>query len=123
MGFNGLMIQSTMNYSSYYDSEEDEAESDPKIDTLVDTHTIDKNKRKISDDYTTKGNSPHKFLTNRKIPAIIKGVIPTVNQTHAGAVASSRKDLHVVNAVLHKSIVTGTMCSAAGVIKDPLLIN
>ena len=31
-GFNGLKIQSTINYFLYYDSEEDDAESDPKID-------------------------------------------------------------------------------------------
>ena len=42
--FNGLTIQSTINDYTYYDSEEDDAKSDPKIDSLVATHTSDRNK-------------------------------------------------------------------------------
>ena len=61
-GFNELMIQSTIN-----NSEEDDVESDPNSNPKVDT-------------YTTNGNSPHKLLTNREIPAIIQGIIPPVNQ-------------------------------------------
>ena len=34
-GFNGLAIQSTINDSAHYNSEEDKTESDPKIDQLV----------------------------------------------------------------------------------------
>ena len=55
-GFNGLTIQSTINDAAYYDSEEDDAESDPNSDPKVATHTSDKNKRKITDTNTTNGN-------------------------------------------------------------------
>ena len=41
------------------------AESDPKSDPLVDTHTSDGKKGKITDTDTTKGNYPHKLLTNK----------------------------------------------------------
>ena len=51
-GFNELTIQSTINDSAYYDSEEYDAESDPNSDPKVST-------------YTTKRNYPHKLLTNR----------------------------------------------------------
>ena len=43
-GFNGLTIQSTINNSAYYDSEVDDAKNDPKIDSLVASHTSDRNK-------------------------------------------------------------------------------
>ena len=41
------------------------ADSNPKIDSLVDTHTSDRKKGKITDTDTNKGNSPHKLFTNR----------------------------------------------------------
>ena len=63
--FNGLKIQSIINYSTYYDSEEDNAESDHKSNSLVDTRTSDGNERKITYTDTTNRNSPHKLLTNR----------------------------------------------------------
>ena len=44
--FNGLTIQSTIKNSAYYDSEEDDAESNPKSDSLVANHTSDGNERK-----------------------------------------------------------------------------
>ena len=55
--FHGLTIQSTISNSAYYDSEEHDAVSNPKINSLVDTHTSDTNKRKITDTDTTNGNS------------------------------------------------------------------
>ena len=44
--FKGLTLQSTINNSEYYNSDEDDAESDPKIDQLVATHTSDRKERK-----------------------------------------------------------------------------
>ena len=105
-GFNKLTLQSTINDSAYDHSNKNVAESDPESDPLVDTHTSDGKKRKITDTDTTKGNSPHKLLTNREIPAIIQGVIPPVKQTTADGVATSGRVLHAVRAVLHKEIVT-----------------
>ena len=57
-GFNGLTIQSTINNSAYYNSEEDDAESDPTIDQFVDTHISDGKKSKVADTNTTNKNSP-----------------------------------------------------------------
>ena len=109
-GFNELTIQSTINDSAYYDSEEYDAESDPNSDPKVST-------------YTNKRNYPHKLLTNREIPAIIQGVIPPVNQRTADGVATSRGYLHAVCTVLHKDIVTGAMRGTTSFLKEPPVIN
>ena len=45
-GFNGLTIQSTINDSTCYNSEEDDAESNPNSDSKVTTHNSDKRKEK-----------------------------------------------------------------------------
>ena len=94
-----MTFQSTINNYEHYNSEEDVAGSDPKSDPLVDTHTSDRKEGKTTDTDTTKGNSPHKLLTNREIPEIIQGVIPPVNRMTADGVATSGRDLHVVRAV------------------------
>ena len=78
------------------------AESYPKRDPLVDTHTSDGNKGKIADTDTTKVNYTHKLLTNREISAIIQGVILMVNQTTAYGIATSGRALNAVHMVLHK---------------------
>ena len=105
-GFKVLTLQSKINDYSYYHSEEDIAERDPKSDPLVATHTSDVNKRKITDTDTTQGNSPQKSLTNREIPAIIQGLIPSVNQTTADGVATSGSALYTVCVFFHKDIFT-----------------
>ena len=68
--FNGLTIQSTINNSEYYDSEEDDAEIDPSSDPKVNAHN-------------TNGNSQHKLLINRLIPEIIPVAIPLIYHTIA----------------------------------------
>ena len=114
-----LTLQSTINDSVDVHSKKNDQKSNP----LVSTHTSDRNKRKMTDTDTNKGNSPHKLLTNREIPEIIQGVIPPVNQTTAYGVATNGWSLHAVHAVIHKKIVTGATRSAAGVLKDPLVVN
>ena len=57
--FNGLTIQSTINDSEYYGSEEDDAAINPNRDPKVATHTSDGKKRKVTDTDTTNRNSPH----------------------------------------------------------------
>ena len=42
--FNGLTLFLTINDSRYYDSDKDDAESDPKSNQLVATHTSDERK-------------------------------------------------------------------------------
>ena len=90
---------------------------------MVATHTSDGNKRKITDTDTTNGNHPHKLLTNREIPAIIQGVIPTVNQTTADAFVTSRRALHAVHAFLNKEIVTDATRITVDALKDPPVKN
>ena len=85
--------------------------------------TSDGKKVKITDTNTNKGNYPQKLLTNRKIPDIIQDVIPPVNQTTAGGVATSGRALRVLRAVLHKEIFEGAMRIAAGVIKYSPVVN
>ena len=57
---NGLTIQSTINHSTYYSSEEDGTESNLKSDKLVATHISDGKKRKVIDTGTTNGNPTQK---------------------------------------------------------------
>ena len=118
-----MTIQSTINNYEHYNSEEDVKESNPKSDPWVSTHTSDGNERRITDTDTTEGNYSHKLLTNIEIPVIIQGVITSANQTTADGVATSESALHEVRAVIHKEIVTGTMCSSASVLKDPPVVN
>ena len=97
--------------------------SDPKSDQLVATHTSDRKKINITYTDTTKVNSPQKLLTNREIPAIIPVVVPPVNQMTTDGVVTSGRALYVVRAVLRKEIFKGATCSAAGVLKDPPMVN
>ena len=122
-GFNILTLQSTINDSTDYHSDKNDAKSDPKSDQVVATHTSDGNKRKVTATDTTKGNSPHKLLSNRLIPEIITAVIPPVNQTTADRVAVSGRTLHVVRMVLSKEIITGAVHSDARVFKNLPLVN
>ena len=122
-GFNRLTLQSKIINSADDHSNKNVDKSDPKKDPLVSTNTSDGNKRKITDTDTTKGNSPHKLMTNREIPAIIQGIIPSVKQTTADLVETSGGALHAVRAILHKEIVTGATRSAAGVLKYPPVVN
>ena len=62
-------------------------------------------------------------MTNREIPSIIQGIIPPVNKTNTEEVATIVYNLHAVHGVLHKEIVKSVMCSAAGVLKYPTLVN
>ena len=45
-GFNGLTIQSTINDSAYYDSDEDDAEIDPNSKPKVANHNSDRKENK-----------------------------------------------------------------------------
>ena len=112
-GFNRLTLKSTINDSSDYHSDKNDAESNLKSDQLVYTQNSDRKESKVTDTDTIKGNSPHKLLINRLIPQIIPVVIPQVNQTTADGVAASGGTLYVVRTVLLKEIVTDAVRSAA----------
>ena len=104
--YNILTLQSTINDYADDHSNKNITESDPKSDPFVDTHTSDEKSGKITDTDTTKGNYPHKLLTNRAISSIIQGVILSFNQTIMDGIATSGRALYAVRAVLQREIVT-----------------
>ena len=118
-----MTLQSTINNSSYFCSDENDVESDPKSDQVVVTHTSDGKKIKFTDTDTTNRNSPHKLLINRLIPDIIPVFIPPINQMTTDWVADSGGTFHAVSKILSKDIVTDAARSAARVFKDPLVVN
>ena len=86
-------------------------------------HTGNGNKRKVAATDNTKGNSPHKLLTNQTIPKIITAAMPPVNQTTADGSAKSGRTFHAVRVVLCKEIVTGMAQIITRVFKDPTVVN
>ena len=117
--FHGVMIQSTIRNSAYYDSEEHDAVSDPKSDSLVATSTSNGNKRKITDTDTTNGNSPHRLISNQIIPKIIPGAIYPIDQTIMEYVAGIVETLDAHQTVISKEIVTDVAHSGARIFRTP----
>ena len=99
-GFNGLMIQSKINDSAYYDSEENDSEIDPNSNPKVATHT-------------TNGYTPHTLFINRLNPEIIPATIMPIDQTIAEDYAVSGETLHARHTILPKETVTDAALSAA----------
>ena len=115
----GLMLHSTINNSAYYNLDEGDAESDPKIDPLVATHTGDGNKIKATDTETTNENSPQKLLINRTILIITTPInLQIVDGVEAGIGTA-----HVRQTIASKVIVTDTARSGACVLRDPAEVN
>ena len=117
--FHGLTIQSTIRDSAYYDSEEHNAVSDLKSDSLVATYTSDRNERKITDTDTTNGNCPHKLILNRFIPKITPGAFRPINQTITDDVVGTGETLKVRQTVLSKEIVTDAARSGVRILPTP----
>ena len=115
-GFKGLTLDSTINDSEYYHSEEDDAESDPNSDPKVATHTSDRKKRNITDTNTNNRKSLHKLLINWLLLDIIPVNTPLVDLTTTDGVAASVGNLHACCAIfLLKEIVADSVRSAAHV--------
>ena len=105
----GLTINSAINNSTYYNSDKDDAEGDQKSDQLVDTHTSDGKKRKVTDNDTTNVNPPQKLWINRTIPATLLLINPRITD---GDVAG-RGTTHVAQTPASKVIVVDTACGGA----------
>ena len=105
-GFKGLTLQSTINDSTYYNSEEDDAEFDPKIDQLVYTPTSDRKKIKVAYTDTTNVNSPQKLLINQLIPEITPVTIPPIDPCIVDGVVASSGNFHKRQTISSKDIVT-----------------
>ena len=118
-----MTLQSTINDSAYYNSEEDDSESDPNINPKVPTHTSDRKKIKVIDIDTTNGSSPHKSLINRLIPDNIPFIIPTIDPMTADGAATIGGNLHAHRTILSKEIATDVAQSAARIFKNPLVVN
>ena len=112
-GFKGLTIDSIINNSAYYHSEEDEAEGDPNSDPKVATHTSERRKRKFTDTETTNVNSLHKLLINRLITEIIPFATSPIDKKTADDAAGSGETLHARCTILSKEIVMDAARRAA----------
>ena len=110
--FKGLTLDSTINDSAYYHSEEDDAEIDPNRNPKVATHTNGGKKRKVTDTDTTNGNYPRKLLINRLIPV----TIPTIDQKISEDTAGIGDTLHARRTILSKEIVTNAARRSARVL-------
>ena len=122
-GFKRLTLQSTIKDSAYYNSEDDDAESNPKSNQVVATHTSDGKKRKFADADTTNRNSAHKLLIKRIIPEIVPVIMAPIGPTNRDGVASSGGTLHAHCTIISKDIVADAARSAARVFKYPMVVN
>ena len=118
-----MTIQSTIKYSAYYHSDENDAESDPKSDPLVATCTSDGKKIKSTDNETNNGNYSQKLFIKPIIPEIIPVVNPPFDQTTADGVAASGGNFHAVCTILSNEIVMDTARSAAHIFKHHMVVN
>ena len=75
-----MALQSTINDFTYYNSEEDDAESYPNSDPKVATHISDGKKGKVADTDTTNRNYQQNLLINQLIPEIISVVILSIHR-------------------------------------------
>ena len=110
-----LTIDSTINDSAYYDSDENDAEGYPKSDPLVATRTSDRKKRKVTDTATTSRNYLQKLLTNWTPPIII---LP-IDLRLLDGVAAVRGTMHVRHTPTSKVIVTDAAPSGARIFCTP----
>ena len=121
-GFNGFKTQSTINDSTYYNSKEHNAESDPKSDQLVATNISDGKKRKVTDTDTINRNHQQKLLINRLIPETTPFII-LPSPRLAEEVAASSGTLHAHQTIISEDIVTDVARSGVRIFKDPTVVN
>ena len=118
-----MTLQSTINYSAYYNSDEEYVERDPNSDPLVATHTSDVKKRKVTDTDTTNIKYPQTLLINRLIPEIIPVIILPINPPIAYGVEASRGTLHAHEMITLKEIFMDAAYSGAHIFRDPTVVN
>ena len=109
-----LTIDSTINNSACYNSDEDDAESNPERDPLVANHASDRNKRKVTDTDTTNGNSKQKLLISRTLQMIIPPIGPWI----ADGVTAVRENMHAHQTIASKVIVTAVPHSSARIFQN-----
>ena len=110
-----MTLHSTINDYAYYNPDENDAEGDPEIDPLIDSHTSDGKKRKVNDTNTTNRNYPQKLLINRTLPIII----PLIDLHIADGVAAGIGTTHAHQTSSSKMIVTDAAHSGARVFRTP----
>ena len=109
-----LMLQSTINDSTYYISDENDAEGDLKSNPLVD-HTSGGNKIKGTDTDNTNKNSQQKLLFSWTLPIIIPPIEPQILD---GVEAGSRTT-HAIQTPTSKVILMDVARSRAHVLRTP----
>ena len=110
-----MTLDSTINDSACYNSDEDDAESDQKRDSLVATHTSDRKKRKVTDADTTNINSPQKILIKRTLPMIIPPIDPWVED----GVEAGRGTTYARQTLYLEVIIPDAAHSGAHVFRTP----
>ena len=118
-----MTLQSTINDSTYYNSEEDDAESDPKSDQLVATHTSDGKKGKVADTNTTNRNSSQTILIDWFIPELVPVIIPPIDPRIANGVVGSGGTLHARQTITSKEIIMDATRSSVCVLQDPMVLK
>ena len=106
-----MKVDSTINNSSYYNSDADDVEDDPKSDPLVNTHNSDGKKGQLTDSDTNNRNYPQNLLINRTHLMIV----PPIDLRVAGGVSSGRGTTHTRQTPTLKVIVTDAARSGAPV--------
>ena len=107
-----LTIDSIINGSAYYNSDENDAEGNPKSNPLVATHTSDGKKIKVTDTVTTNGNYAQKLLINRTLPIITMTIDPQITN----GIAAGRETPHARQMPISKVIIKDAAHSSAHVL-------
>ena len=115
----GLTLDSTINDSAYYNSDEYHAEGNPKSNPLAATRTSDRKKIIVTDTDTTNINSLKTFLINRTLPMIIPPIDPLI----ADGIAASKGTTYARQTTYLKVIVTYTARSGVRVFRNPADVN
>ena len=104
---------STINDAVYFDLDKNDAEGDPEIDLKVDTHTSDRNNRKVME--TTTRKLPQNLLSNQPFPTITEIIDPRIPH----GVATCEGTPHDLLTPTSKVVITDTVCSSARILRNP----
>ena len=121
IGFKWLKLQSTINDSAYYNSEEDVAKSDTKRYPLLDTCTSDGNNKKALILTLSKEIIHKNYWQTEKCQRSSKA--SSCRLTKLPRMGLCQVEGICMRAFLHKEIVTGATRSAAGVMKYHPVVN
>ena len=106
----------TINNDRYYESDSanvNDAKGDPASDLKVATHTIERNKRKVTD--TSNGDLRKKILSNQTLPIITETIDPQIDNM----VETYGETFHALATTTKKGVITDAAHSSARVLWTP----